>query len=123
MDGATRLPLGYSRAMEERPYLRALTQLSAPLRAAIVFGLLAALTWMVAVTLSWGFDVDADIAGPLLFGSMAAVVVCVGVELNRQERRWIRALGVLLIAGVLIAGLLLALTLWYLSALCEHGCN
>jgi len=109
--------------MEERPYLRALTQLSAPLRAAIVFGLLAALTWMVAVTLSWGFDVDADIAGPLLFGSMAAVVVCVGVELNRQERRWIRALGVLLIAGVLIAGLLLALTLWYLSALCEHGCN
>jgi hypothetical protein len=109
--------------MEQRPYLRALTNLSVPLRAALAFGALAALTWLVAVTLSWGFDLDVDFLSVVLFGAMAAVIFCAGVELNRQEKTWIRVIGVLLVVGVVIAVLLLALTLWYLSLLCENGCN
>jgi hypothetical protein len=109
--------------MGERPYLQELTQLSGPLRAAIAFGLLAALSWLVVVTLSWGFDIDADFLSVPLFGGMAAVIVCVGVELNRQEKTWIRVIGVLLVLGVVVAVVLLALTLWYLSLLCENGCN
>ena len=84
MDGATRRPLGYSRAMEQRPYLRTLTNLSGPLRAALAFGALAALTWLVAVTLSWGFDQDVDFLSVVLFGAMAA-----GMALNVIDRRFV----------------------------------
>jgi hypothetical protein len=99
------------------------TQLSGPLRAAIGFAVLAAVVWMVAVTLSWGFDVDVDILSLPLAGSMGAVIVCVGVELNRHEKMWIRVIGVLLVVAVVIAAILLLLTLWFLSELCENGCS
>jgi hypothetical protein len=109
--------------MGQRPYLQELTRLSGPLRAAIAFGLLAALSWLILVTLSWGFEIEVDALSSVLFGSMGAVIVCVGIELNRHEKTWIRVIGVLLIVAVVIAVVLVALLLWYISLLCENGCG
>jgi len=109
--------------MRERPYLRELTGLSVPLRAAIAFGALAALTWLVLVTLDQAFDIDVDVLSPVLLLAMGAVVVSVGVELKDHRNKWIRAIGVLLIAAVAIAALLIALTIWFVAQLCENGCS
>jgi multiple sugar transport system substrate-binding protein len=73
---------------------------------------------------AWILDeYDVDFLGPLLGALMLSVVVCVGVELSRYDSKWVRALGVTLVGCVVVVVLLVAATLWFLSELCENGCN
>ena len=98
-------------------------QLSPPLRAAIGLGAAAAVVWLVTVTLSQVWDVDVDFVSPILGLLMVSVVIAAGVELSRHERTWVRVIGVLLIVAAVIFVLLVLLTIWFLSALCDNGCN
>src|SRR4051794_21770366 len=123
IDGATRRPSGYSVAMGQRGYLRELTHLSRPLVAAIAFSALAAVVWAVAVALSLIWDVDVDIAGPVLGALIVAAVISAGVELRRHRTRWVRGVGALMITGALLVVAAVALIVWYASALCGVGCN
>jgi hypothetical protein len=110
--------------MGQRPYLRQLTQLSTPLKAAIVLGAIAAVTWAVAVSLSVIWDVDAGVLVWPLSVSMLGTVVAAAVELRRNRSKWVRGLGGLMIAGVVAAILFVALVIWYASLYCgDGGCN
>jgi hypothetical protein len=110
--------------MGQRPYLRELTQLSKPLLAAVMTGALAAIVWAVVVALDQVWEVDVDVATPVLGALMLGVVVSAGIELRRNRSKWVRGLGTLLIAGVVAAVLFVALVIWYATALCgEGGCT
>ena len=101
-----------------------MTQLSPPLKAAIVFGAIAAVSWAVAVSLSVIWDNDAEIlVWPLSLG-MAGTVVSAAIELRRNRSKWVRGLGGLMIAGVAAAVVFVALVVWYASLYCgDGGCN
>jgi hypothetical protein len=89
--------------------------------AAVVFAALAAAVWVVGVSLSLIWDVEVDILSPVLGALILAVVVSAGVELNNHRNRWVRGVGVLMISGAVIAVLIVALIVWYASALCGSG--
>jgi hypothetical protein len=110
--------------MDAREYRRAAKQLSTPLIAAIAFGALAAVVWVVGVSLSLIWDVDVDILSPVLGALMLAVVISAGVELNNHRNKWVRGVGVLMISGAVITVLVVLAIIWFLSALCGNGgCN
>jgi hypothetical protein len=110
--------------MGSRPYLRQLTQLSTPLKVAIVLGSIAAVSWAVTVSLSIFWDIDAEILVWPLSISMLGTVVAAAVELRRNRSKWVRGLGGLMIAGVVAAILFVAMVIWYASLYCgDGGCN
>jgi hypothetical protein len=110
--------------MGQRPYLRDVTQLSTPLKAAIVFGAIAAVTWAVGVSLSVIWDVDSEVLVWPLSISMLGTVVSAAVELRRHRSKWVRGLGGLMIAGAIAAVLFVALVIWYASLYCgDGGCS
>ena len=109
--------------MGQRPYLRGLTHLSKPLLAAIALGTLAALTWVVGVSLSVFWDINVDELALVLGALVVGAVISVGVELNRSTNRWVRGIGVLLIVAAVGTVLAVLLILWYVSLLCGNGCN
>ena len=109
--------------MGGRVYLRDLTQLSKPLIATIVLGALAAVVVVTGASLSVIWDVDTDVLSPVFGVLFAATVACAGAELVRSERKWVRAVGYLVVTAVVITVVLILLTLWFLSLLCRNGCN
>jgi hypothetical protein len=104
--------------MDAREYRR---ELSKPLRAAIVFGVLAAIVWAVAFSLSVFWEVDVGWLTLVLGVLMVAVVISAGLELLRHRSRWLRGFGGLMIAGASLAVVFVLLLIWYVSALCGSG--
>ena len=101
--------------------MQQLTRLPKLLRAAIACGASAALLWLAIIVLDQGFDADVDFLGPILGLLMVATVVCAGLELTRNASRWVRALGIVVVAGAGIAVACVLLILLYVSLLCGSG--
>jgi hypothetical protein len=54
---------------------------------------------------------------------MVGVVIAAGVELNNQESKWVRAVGVVMVVAAVLFVIGVLLTLWFLTVLCQDGCN